>query len=171
MQHIFQTAKRLISMCVVTLLLVTSTLTILPASARAEGNIVVCNAGIQRTIKQGRALAKGAGEVAAGLAVASRSVPAVSAARITSGATGTLDAIAATATGAGAIAHGVAVTAAEVAQTANVVASIPFISEGVAAKAAGAGGIAHGVAVTAEEVAGIAHGVAATATSAALLLR
>jgi hypothetical protein len=40
MQRIFQRAKRLISMCLVTLLIVTSTLTIFPASARAEGDII-----------------------------------------------------------------------------------------------------------------------------------
>jgi hypothetical protein len=40
MQRLFQRAKRLISMCLVTLLIVTSTLTIFPASARAEGDII-----------------------------------------------------------------------------------------------------------------------------------
>jgi hypothetical protein len=40
MQRIFQRAKRLISMCLVTLLIVTSALTISPTSARAEGDII-----------------------------------------------------------------------------------------------------------------------------------
>ncbi len=39
MQRIFQRAKRLISMCLVTLLIVTSTLTIFPAPAQAVGDI------------------------------------------------------------------------------------------------------------------------------------
>ncbi len=40
MQRLFQRAKRLISMCLVTLLIVTSALMIFPASARAEGDII-----------------------------------------------------------------------------------------------------------------------------------
>ncbi|MBD2775919.1 hypothetical protein [Iningainema tapete] len=41
MQSIFQNAKRLISMCLVTLLLVTSAITILPAPARADNDFVI----------------------------------------------------------------------------------------------------------------------------------
>lgn len=50
MQRIFQNARRLISMCLVTLLVVTGAVTILPAPARAEGDVVIlkcesdCNA-------------------------------------------------------------------------------------------------------------------------------
>ncbi|AUT00378.1 hypothetical protein CLI64_08245 [Nostoc sp. CENA543] len=43
MLSIFQTAKRFISTILVTLIVVTSTLTILPSSARAEGNLVEGN--------------------------------------------------------------------------------------------------------------------------------
>ena len=43
MRHIFQSAKRLISICLVTLLLVTSTLTIFPATARADGFTLTSN--------------------------------------------------------------------------------------------------------------------------------
>lgn len=43
MQSILQSAKRLILMCIVMVLLVTSALTILPAPARAEGNITINN--------------------------------------------------------------------------------------------------------------------------------
>jgi len=43
MQSIFQNARRLIAMYLVTLLLVTSTLTILPAPARADGNATISN--------------------------------------------------------------------------------------------------------------------------------
>lgn len=50
MQRIFQSAKRLISMCIVTVLLVTSALTSLPAPARAEGNITINNIDCRNTI-------------------------------------------------------------------------------------------------------------------------
>jgi hypothetical protein len=43
MQHLFQSSKRLISMCLVTLLLVTSTLVSFPAPARAAGNVSFIN--------------------------------------------------------------------------------------------------------------------------------
>ncbi|MEH2213339.1 hypothetical protein [Nostoc sp.] len=44
MQRLFQSAKRLISMCLVTLLIVTSALTISPAPAQAAtGNVIVFN--------------------------------------------------------------------------------------------------------------------------------
>lgn len=39
MQRIFQNAKRLISICLVTLLIVTSALTISPAPAQALGDV------------------------------------------------------------------------------------------------------------------------------------
>ncbi len=45
MQRLFQSAKRLISMCLVTLLIVTSALTISPAPARADFVIVKCEQG------------------------------------------------------------------------------------------------------------------------------
>lgn len=45
MQRLFQRAKRLISMCLVTLLIVTSALTISPAPARADIVIVKCEQG------------------------------------------------------------------------------------------------------------------------------
>ncbi|MEH2322213.1 MAG: hypothetical protein V7K32_01145 [Nostoc sp.] len=41
MQRLFQKAKRLISMCIVTLLIVTSALTISPAPARALGDVKI----------------------------------------------------------------------------------------------------------------------------------
>lgn len=37
MRHLFQSTKRLISICLVTLILITSTLTTFPATARADG--------------------------------------------------------------------------------------------------------------------------------------
>jgi hypothetical protein len=43
MQHIFQSAKRLISICLVTLFLITSTLLSFPAPASAAGNLVIIN--------------------------------------------------------------------------------------------------------------------------------
>lgn len=45
MQRLFQRAKRLISMCLVTLLIVTSALTISPAPARADIVIFQCQQG------------------------------------------------------------------------------------------------------------------------------
>ncbi len=47
MQRIFQNAKRLISMCLVTLLIVTSAITMLPAPARADNDLVIvkCESG------------------------------------------------------------------------------------------------------------------------------
>ncbi len=41
MQRIFQNAKRLISMCLVTLLIVTSAITMSPAPARADNDFVI----------------------------------------------------------------------------------------------------------------------------------
>ncbi len=48
MQHIFQNAKRLISMCLVTVLIVTSAITMLPAPARADNDLVIvkCESGV-----------------------------------------------------------------------------------------------------------------------------
>jgi hypothetical protein len=43
MQYIFQNAKRLIALCLITLLIVTSTLTILPASAMADEGTITAN--------------------------------------------------------------------------------------------------------------------------------
>jgi hypothetical protein len=43
MQTIFQNAKRLISLCLVTVFLVNTALTMLPAPARAEGNPIINN--------------------------------------------------------------------------------------------------------------------------------
>ena len=41
MQRIFQNAKKLISMCLVTVLIVTSAITMLPAPARADNDLVI----------------------------------------------------------------------------------------------------------------------------------
>jgi hypothetical protein len=102
MQSLFQSVKRLISICLVTVLLITSALTIFPAPARAEGdtiNNVDCSKSFQprcgnTSVNPGEtvALATGAavGAVtssAAALAMVSTagSVTGLSAAGITSG--------------------------------------------------------------------------------------
>ncbi len=60
MQTIFQSAKRLISMCLVTLLVVTSTLTISPASAKADNvTIIHCESDCGSTISNMAAFTAG----------------------------------------------------------------------------------------------------------------
>ena len=101
MQYILQNTKRLISICLVTLLLVTSSLLSFPTPARAEGNTVFCNGLVSvcppvdininlpaegGAFTVGAALGAVTGSAAAvGLVSATGSVVGLSAAGITSG--------------------------------------------------------------------------------------
>ncbi len=126
MQQIFQSAKKLISMCLVTLLLVVSTLTIAPAPARAD--VAIINIKCDQIIKCdqpncGNTVAFAAG-AAIGAAIGSGSVPSLSAAGITSGAAAVVDVVAVTAAPLAAAAAALAVGAAPVVVPVAVVGAV-----------------------------------------------